>query len=250
MKSFKKFYSLYFNLSGQTPKSKTYRLTIKTIGLILILPLLAGNWSCAAKKDMEEKKIVYQENKIIPQSILNEAKTALSYYPELQNVKIEFKFKDDIKKSFMQAQPNKSNLFKGKNDRSYNIFISSRFLIEDEEFTMADVPSDVLIGWLGHELGHIMDYRDKSAMGLVIFGIRYITSDNYIKEAERAADTYAVSSGMGDYILATKEFILNHSHLSDSYKERIARLYLSPEEIIVLVNEMEGELEEIEEGES
>lgn len=192
------------------------------------------------------QKVVYQENKIIPQSILEEAKTALSYYPELKDVKIEFRYKEDIKKSFMQAQPEFNNLFKGKDDRSYNVFISSRFLIEEEEFSMAEVPSDVLIGWLGHELGHIMDYRDKSATGLIIFGLRYLTSNNYIKEAERAADTYAVNAGMSEYILATKDFILNHSHLSDSYKERIARLYLSPEEIIVLVNKLEEDLEKAE----
>ncbi|NJW51673.1 hypothetical protein HC175_01925 [Salinimicrobium sp. CDJ15-91] len=195
---------------------------------------------------MEEKNIVYQNNKIIPESIFEEAKTALSFYPELKDVEIEFRYKEDIKKSFMQAQPRFSNLFKGKKNRSYFIYISSRFLIEEEEFSMAEVPSEVLIGWLGHELGHIMDYREKSAMGLVIFGLRYVTSENYIKEAERAADTYAVHSGMGDYILATKDFILNHSHLSDHYKERISRLYLSPEEILVLVNKLEEDLENVE----
>lgn len=212
---------------------------------LLITPLFFAAVGCGAKKSMSEK-VVYQENKIIPQSILEEAKTALSYYPELKDVKIEFRYKEDIKKSFMQAQPEFNNLFKGKDDRSYNVFISSRFLIEEEEFSMAEVPSDVLIGWLGHELGHIMDYRDKSATGLIIFGLRYLTSNNYIKEAERAADTYAVNAGMSEYILATKDFILNHSHLSDSYKERIARLYLSPEEIIVLVNKLEEDLEKAE----
>lgn len=196
---------------------------------------------------MAVNKIVYQENKFIPESIINEAKIALSYYPELEHVEIEFKFKNDIKKSFMQAQPKVSNLFKGRKNRSYYVLMSNRFAIEKEEFSMADVPSEVLIGWLGHELGHIMDYREKSAMGLVVFGFRYITSANYIKKAERTADTYAVNAGMGDYILATKNFILNHSHLSDSYKARIARLYLSPEEIMVLVNDLEEE-EETEEG--
>ena len=192
------------------------------------------------------EKIIYQENKIIPKDLLDEAKAALAFYPELKDVAIEFKYKEDIKKSFMQAQPDFGNLFKGKNDRSYNIYISSRFLIEDEEIVMDDVPSDVLIGWLGHELGHIMDYRNKSAVGLMIFGMRYVTSANYIKKAERVADTYAVNHGMGDYILATKDFILNHSHLSESYKARIARLYLSPEEIVVLVNKLEEDLEEAE----
>jgi hypothetical protein len=60
--------------------------------------------------------------------------------------------------------------------------MSSKFLVENEEFSMADVPSEVLIGWLGHELGHIMDYREKSALELVKFGARYVTSDNFIKK--------------------------------------------------------------------
>ncbi|WP_424494526.1 hypothetical protein [Salinimicrobium sp. GXAS 041] len=193
---------------------------------------------------MEREKITYQQNKIIPAKIENEAKTALSYYPQLENVEIEFRFKEKIKKSFMQAQPKFSNLFSGKNNRGYYIFISENLNIEGEEFSIDDVPSDVIVGWLGHELGHIMDYREKSAMGLVIFGIRYVSSSNYIKKAERAADTYAVNQGMGEYILKTKNFILNNSELSDTYKQRISRLYLSPEEIVVLVNELEEELEE------
>jgi hypothetical protein len=209
------------------------------------MPVLLTFIGCGTKKNMREK-VVYQENKTIPKNILEEAKIALSFYPQLKDIPIDFKYKDNIKKSFMQAQPQLSNLFKGKENREYNIFISSRFLIEEEEFSMEEVPSDVLIGWLGHELGHIMDYREKTAMGLVIFGFRYVTSSNYIKEAERAADVYAVNHGMGEYILATKDFILNNSSLSDAYKERIARLYLSPEEIIVLVNKLEKDLEKAE----
>lgn len=195
---------------------------------------------------MKEQTTVYQSNKTIPIEIYEEAKRALAYFPELEEVSIEFRFKEDIKKSFMQAQPQFSNLFKGKNERSYYIFISSKVEIEGQDFTIADIPSDVLTGWIGHELGHIMDYRERSAMGLVGFGIKYVTSKRYIKEAERVADTYAVNQGMGDYILKTKEFILNHTDLSDDYKNRIKRLYLSPEEIVVLVNEYEEELEELE----
>lgn len=212
---------------------------IKKISLFLLsTSFLFAMTSCGASKNMDEK-IVYQGNKTIPKEIFEEAKTALSYYPQLKDVPIEFRFKDDIKKSFMQAQPDFGNLFKGKKNRSYNIYISSRFKIEGEEFSMDDIPSDVLIGWLGHELGHVMDYRNKTAMGLVIFGVRYVTSSNYIKRAEKAADVFAVNHGMADYILSTKDFILNNSSLSDEYKERIARLYLSPEEIVVLVDEME-----------
>ncbi len=209
-----------------------------------------GNWSCAANKIIEEKEIVTINNKIIPHTILEEAHIALSHYPELKDVSIEFKYKNKMKNALMQARPKIGNLFKAKKDHSYTIFISRKFLVENEEFSMANVPSEVLIGWLGHELGHVMDYREKSAIKMLGFGVKYITSHDFIKKAERTADTYAINHGLGNYIHSTKDFILNHSHFSDSYKKRKIRLYLSPEEILALVNNLEEDLVDMEDGES
>src|SRR5690606_22556401 len=174
-------------------------------------------------------------NKIIPPSIENEVRIALSHFPELIDTPIEFRFKPRIKNSFMLAQPKFSGIFNKRKNRSYYIMISERFNIDDDEFGVQDLPTDVLIGWLGHELGHIMDYRDRRGFNLMIFGLRYLVSKRHIREAERAADTYAVNRGMGEYILATKDFILSHANLSEVYKARIKRLYLSPEEILELV---------------
>jgi hypothetical protein len=179
-----------------------------------------------------------QENKkqhIIPKSIKHEALTALSYYPELKNTAIEFKFKEQINKSIMKAQPDFLSLFKSKSNRKYKILISRTFEIEGKKFSTENIPENVMIGWLGHELGHIMDYRDRSSLNLIWFGARYFFSDNAIKTAERAADTYAVDKNMDTYILETKNFILNNTDLSDSYKNRIKKYYLSPDEIMILV---------------
>lgn len=250
MKIFKKIIFLYFYFYQEAQKRQIIRSTKRILTLIFIFPFLLGNWSCAANKSKKESKVAIYHNKIIPHNIIDEANIALSHFPELEDVKIEFKYKNNIKNAFMQAQPKIADLLKGKKNRSYYIFISSKFLIENEEFSLTDVPSEVLIGWLGHELGHIVDYRDKSAMGLVIFGARYITSENFIRKAERTADTYAINNRMGNYIFATKDFILNHSSLADSYKDRKARLYLSPQEILMLVNLLEEEPEELEEEES
>lgn len=247
MKNLKKSNSLF----QEAGKLKHTRIIRKVLILILIFPLLAGNWSCSAKKHINEKRILYKDNKIIPENILEEAKIALSFYPQLKDIKIEFKFKNGIKKSFMQAQPKFADLFKGKKNRSYYVLMSSKFLIQEEEFSINEVPSEVLIGWLGHELGHITDYLDKSTLELVKFGTRYITSDDFIRKAERTADTNAINHGMGNFIFATKDFILNHSSLPDSYKRRKARLYLSPAEILALVNNLEeNDLEEFEEEET
>ncbi|WP_166435202.1 hypothetical protein [Christiangramia sabulilitoris] len=187
---------------------------------------------------MQQKDSLKFKNKVVPDVIWREAYVALSHYPELRDTPIEFKFKKKIKKSFMQAQPKLGGLLKNRKNRSYVIYMNEKFKIEDEVFDVTAVPSEVLIGWLGHELGHIMDYRDRSALEMVWFGVRYLTSDNYIREAERVADTYAVNHGLGQEIIATKNFIINHSRLSDTYKNRIQDLYLSPEEIMVLINEV------------
>nr|WP_298525623.1 hypothetical protein [uncultured Christiangramia sp.] len=191
---------------------------------------------------MHQKDSLEYSNKIVPENIWRETYVALSHYPELKDTPIEFKFKKNIKKSFMQAQPKLSGFFKNRKNRSYVIYINEKFKIEDETFSVKDVPSEVLIGWLGHELGHVMDYLDRSAIDMLWFGIRYVTSNNYIREAERAADTYAVNHGLGQNIIATKDFILNHSKLSESYKSRIQDLYLSQEEIMVLIDEIHEEV--------
>lgn len=196
----------------------------------------------AQQMPMQQKDSLKLNNKIVPDPIWREAYIALSHYPELKNTPIEFRFKKNIKKSFMQAQPKITGLFKKRKNRSYLIFINEEFSIEDEKFNISMVPSEVLIGWIGHELGHIMDYRERSAIDLIWFGIKYVTSKKYIREAERTADTYAVNHGLGENIIATKDFILNHSRLSDTYKNRIADLYLSPEEIMVLIDEIHEEV--------
>ena len=183
------------------------------------------------------------DNKIIPESIKKEVIEAISFYPELYDTAIEFKFKDNIKKSTMQAQPRFASFFKRKENREYVILISRNIQIEGEQFTMEDIPSDVKIGWLGHELGHVMDYRERTNFGMLIFGIKYLFSSAHIKEVERTADTYAIAHGMGDYILKTKNFILDNASLSEKYKERIRRLYISPEEVMELINENKVEEE-------
>jgi hypothetical protein len=174
---------------------------------------------------------------IIPDVIESEARIALSHYPELANTPIEFKFKKHIKKSTMQAQPRFSSVFKSKKNRSYKILISERIKIADTVFYTKDMPSEIMIGWLGHELGHVMDFEQRSGLNLIGFGISYLASKKYIRGAERRADSYAVTHGMEMYILATKEFILKKAGLTQKYVDRIKNFYLSPEEIMILVEE-------------
>ncbi|MET7030418.1 hypothetical protein [Sediminicola luteus] len=183
--------------------------------------------------------IIYNLNAqhIIPKSIEKEATIALSHYPKLSNTKITFQFKKNIKKSTMQARPTFWSFFRSKKNREYVILISEYFKIADRQYSTKDMPSNILIGWFGHELGHIIDYRNRSNLNLLAFGIQYLLSPNYIIEAERAADCFAVAHGMEEYILETKNYILNNAEITENYRNRIKRYYLSPEEIMLMVEQ-------------
>ncbi|WP_083158073.1 hypothetical protein [Allomuricauda sp. CP2A] len=181
--------------------------------------------------------ILSKPKKVIPKNIKSEVEVALEHFPELKNIPIEFKFKKNIEKSVMQAQPTFKGLFKSKENRSYRILISEKFKITGEEYSTTSVPKDVLIGWIGHELGHVMDYQNRSGLNLVAFGFRYAFLKEYVKKAERAADSFAVLRGMADYIIKTKRFILDHADIDPLYKERIKEYYLSPDEIMEMVKE-------------
>ncbi|PQJ79155.1 hypothetical protein [Polaribacter porphyrae] len=174
---------------------------------------------------------------LIPKQIKDRVLVALEYYPQLKDVQIEFKFKKNIKKSTMQARPTFDSFFKSKKDRKYLILISEKFKISGREFSTIDIPRDIFIGWIGHELGHIMDYQNRNKWNLIWFGLKYLFSENHIIEAERAADSFAVKHKMEEYILKTKNFILNHAEISETYKNRMKRYYLSPEEIMYLVED-------------
>ncbi|MGY5354274.1 hypothetical protein [Wenyingzhuangia sp. IMCC45467] len=179
-------------------------------------------------------------DKIIPEKIKDEANIALSHYPGLEKTAIEFVIKPSLKTSFMKAQPVFSTILNPTKSRKYKIYISHNFMVENKKVSLDEIPKNVLIGWLGHELGHIMDYKNRSGLNLVFFGFRYLFSGKHIREAERVADSYAVSNGMGAYILATKNYILNHADFSEVYKNRIKRLYVSPDEILELIAETDS----------
>lgn len=182
---------------------------------------------------------------IIPESISQEINKALEYYPELEETHLEFRFKKNIKKSTMQARPTFGSFFRTRKNRRYVILISETFKISDKKFLTKNIPSDILVGWIGHELGHVMDYSNRSKLNLIWFGIKYLLSDSHIVEAERAADTYAVRHNMEDYILKTKDFILNNADIQDTYKLRIKKYYLSPEEIMDIIEKRNMESEAI-----
>ena len=203
--------------------------------LLLLLTMITQFAAAQAQPDYD----IYKQNKHIPSVIEKSVLKALSHYPELEKTQISFVFKQDIKGSVMQAQPVFKTLLNRKANRGYQINISALFKLTHAATPIHQLPENIMVGWIGHELGHIMDYESRNNYGMVAFGLGYLLSEKYVKNAEKVADTIAVNHGLGNYIIATKRFILDNAELPQVYKDKIARLYLSPDDIVAQVKMLE-----------
>ncbi len=169
---------------------------------------------------------------------------ALAFFPELQRRRITV-YQRSTGGATMNARPEFDYHFFSKKNRGFAIGVNSIVKVDDVT-PIEEVPEQVLIGWFAHELGHLVDYLDRSGWNLLLFGFLYFTSDAFRTGAERRADVFAIGHDCADYILATKKYILEHSNLSDVYKSRIERYYLSPEELALMIQEdAHGKLDEI-----
>ncbi len=142
----------------------------------------------------------------------------------------------------MRAQPVLNGRFFNTEQRQYRIDISSHIRIE-EHVRIPDLPRPVLMGWLAHELGHVVDYLHRSALNLTRFGILYAAHSPFRSAAEYRADQFAIDHGFSDELIACKRYILNHAHLPRRYKKRIRRYYMSPDEIEEVVQAAEAGME-------
>lgn len=193
--------------------------------------------------NLDDEFIEYQ-NKSIPVEIAEATIEALSYFPELEDVSIDFVYREKIKGAVMQAQPYLFSLFvNGKNSRRYKIKVTRQLEFAEGYYPIEQVPYDALVGWIGHELGHVMDYLNRSSANMMHFGARYFLSNKRVIEAELTADGYAIGCGMGHHILANKNYILNNENFEDDYKDKIKNLYMSPDQILTLQKVLDDKVE-------
>jgi len=210
---------------------------MKRIFLLSLLLMIIT--ACSSGEIIADKK--YPE-KQIPEQVRSPIYEALRAYPELKGVKIKFEFKDNLGMHFMQAQPVPSTVLNSPEERTYVIKMTPKMVIsEDQVIPIEKMPREVLVGWFAHELGHIKDYTDEGPLDMIWFGIRYYLSSDFKIAAERQADIFAIEAGFSEEIIATKNFILNNSALPEEYISKIESLYLSPANVLDIVDELAEE---------
>lgn len=180
-----------------------------------------------ASRSLKTMKVKFKEvsNDKIKDSFLE----VLHKYPDLHDFSITL-FQKRVKASTMQAQPiiTFKDLF--KRVKKYRIKLGV-YVSSSESLKVEDVPKKVLIGWFAHELGHLVDYLSYSTVGMIKYGLRYITSKSFKMKAEHEADYIAIKNGFREEIIATKEWVLNHDLVGQKYKDVLNKYYLSIEQV-------------------
>jgi hypothetical protein len=155
---------------------------------------------------------------------------ALSHYPELKDITIEFVFCDSEQP--LSTRPTPATTLLPAKDRTYEISISTNISPSKEPVLLRNLPFNMQIGQLGHELGHIADFLQKNSLEVLADAALYFLPE-YKKNLEKKVDGLAVSHGFGYQALAFSEYVyeLKEKYPEEDYYQNYHKCYMTPAEI-------------------
>ena len=166
-------------------------------------------------------------NKTIPTEIELECLAAISYYPELKDTRVIFKFGSPM--STMVSRPKLRSIFRSGYEREYVITIRKTGTTKNG-LEWGELSFNSLVGWIAHELGHITHYIHKTSTGVLFTGIKYVFP-GYRRRIERFTDNLVIQHDLGYALFEGTDYCINYSNAKPHYKKYLGKYYLSPIEI-------------------
>ncbi|MEO6868187.1 MAG: hypothetical protein ABI168_00995 [Ginsengibacter sp.] len=168
-------------------------------------------------------------------SFLPEIKTpaliALSWYPELKDDEIVFKYKNI--NSTARTTMTFFSIFKN-NNKKFIIYINRDSTRNG--IALEDISVSAMVGLIGHELAHVEIFKQKKFFGLLFWGFKYLFQKQQ-KQLEIDTDKLTIQKGLGWPLYAWADFVLNHSNAKDSYIKMKTNKYLSPSQILEIIDQ-------------
>jgi hypothetical protein len=127
-----------------------------------------------------------------------------------------------------------SLLFRNRDNRKYVVRINNNEAFDGVLYQ--DVPMNARVGLWVHEMMHIKDFKSRSFFGVLERGWQYLSQRGRIR-FEREIDQMVIDYGYRDYLFLWALFIMDESEASDSYKDYKRKIYLSPAEIMIELDE-------------
>ena len=157
---------------------------------------------------------------------------ALSAYPELKDLNIEFVIQDYG--APMESSLESSSLFGPRSDRKYQILLHDG---EDDFFDpilLRNLPFDAQVGILAHELGHTVYYHNLNVLELAKWGLCYEWDNKFRAAHEQTTDLMPVYHGLGGQIYQYAYFVRKNPSCSAFYEQDkwfMDTFYMSDEEL-------------------
>lgn len=190
-----------------------------------VKPIRIYTKNSISNEKLAELRSSFGRNKTIPKEFEPQIYIALSHYPDLKDIRIEF-IKANINTT-MACRPTANSLLRRYN-REYVITIDNEN--EQRGVVLDDVTFNAQVGVIGHELAHIIDYENRGTGSIAKLGMDYAIG-NYPPEFEKSVDKLTIQRSLGWQLFDWADFVLNKSKASKEYKEFKRRTYLTPEEI-------------------
>lgn len=194
-------------------------------------------------KAEEEKEFPLAEeelrrNKVIPAKYEKVILRALSHYPELSGVPIEFKLVKHAAAPY-GTKPSMTSRMSSPKSRKYIVTILEKAKPPMEQALMGNMPATEQLGAIGHELAHVVQYQSRKS-GLKLFKmLAKYALPSYRRKVERDADLCTIEHGLGKNLLAHANFIRKIPGYVENRKS-IDKNYLLPEEIVMHLDAMRG----------
>lgn len=185
------------------------------------------------------EKTVSFTNKTIPTKFDTAIRIALSFYPELKDVKIKIRVKNKL--APLAARPTIWSLFLKPSKRKYIITISNTTIKFLNPILLKNLGFNSQIGVLGHELAHISEYNSKKGIFFIGLALKHL-SKKQMDTFEYNTDKRSIEHGLGYQLLCWSKEVrdkltLNQWGGANSPKGKRER-YMNPETIIKTMKEL------------
>lgn len=162
---------------------------------------------------------------------------ALSYYPELKEVAIQFKYKNTLIP--LSSRPNALTIFEKKEQWVYQVIISSESTANMEPILIHHLPFNAQVGIIAHELGHTVHYQQFDFWQMLKFGILYAVNGNFRAVHERSTDETVIYHSLGWQLFEYAKFVRTDATTAKHYetsKDFLDKNYLTPTDVLEVMS--------------
>src|SRR4051794_31834449 len=176
----------------------------------------------------------FGQKKVIPAQFREQILIALSYFPELKDIAIDFRIKHN--RTPLTTIPAATSVFKNSRERKYIITISDSSIDILSPILLKRFGFNAQVGVLGHELSHVSDFNHHSPWGLIGNGIDHISS-KWVDRFEYRTDSICIAHGLGYQLLDWSTSVRKAMHVenydgADNVDEPMTReRYMNPSTI-------------------